>query len=152
MRTAPRKARFLLLQLTESVPIGAWGAQPIADALAAAVVEIERAGQPALVHVTPQEVAPVAAVAKAPTALFLGDGYWVELTRELAMARSHKDRIRLALDRRNARHWEQRWYPQASAVACAAPADAAELSRLCGMPVSVLPPAVGDEWFVPPAV
>jgi hypothetical protein len=151
-RAVPGRTRLLWLLAQGSTPLGAWVAEPITQSLIEAVVGVEEAQEVDLVHVMPQEAAPVVAAARAPTALYLGDGYWPQLSRELSLARWPKDRLRISLDRRNARRWEGRWYRRADAVACVSQADADALSAVYGLPVGVVPLAIGDEWFVEPAV
>jgi hypothetical protein len=146
------KAAHLAHLLRHRIPLGAWMVEPLTERLAAAVADAEQRGGVELVHVMPQEAAPVVAAARAPTALFLGDSYWVQASRELAAATSLKDRLRLSLERRNAGAWEKHWYPQADAVASVSPADARSLGDLCGIPVGVVPIPLGDEWFAAPTV
>jgi hypothetical protein len=152
-RELPRsRARLLRVLATSSAPLGAWMFEPVRSSLLAAVRSLESARAVDLVHVMPQEAAPIAAATSGPSAIVLGDSYTVQAERELSAATSAKDRLRLRLECRNARRWERAWYPRASALGCASPADARVLSSLCQVPVDVVPVAVGDEWFVPSTV
>jgi glycosyltransferase involved in cell wall biosynthesis len=105
-----------------------------------------------LVHVTPQEAAPIVGVARTPTALYVGDSYLVQAERERAAARSPKDRFRLWLDCVNARAYETRWYGRANAIACPSADDATTMRSLYGVDVDVVPIPVGDEWFAAPTI
>lgn len=151
MRPVPRnKLQFLSRLATASEPSGAWLFEPVRTSMAAALARVQSSGQFDLVQVFPQESAPLVAASAGPTALLLGDSYAVQADREQRAARSTKDKLRLTLERRAARRYERRWYPQADAVACVSSADAAVLRDLCGIEVDVVPVGVGDEWFAPP--
>lgn len=145
------KVSFLALLARTASPTGAWRFEPVRQSMLDSVRRIEAADAVDLVHVFPQESAPIAAGCDAPAALLLGDSFAVQADRELHAATTTKDRLRLTLERRNATRWERRWYPQASAVACVSEADASALHASCGIDVGVVPVAVGDEWFVEPA-
>ena len=138
--------------LRHRLPLGAWMVAPAVQQLIAGVARAEAEGHVDLVHVMPQEAAPIVAATRTPSALLLGDSYWVQADRALRAATSPLERIRLKLERRHARNWERGWYPKAGAVACVSPADAAALRGLCDIQVDAVPLPIGDEWFAAPSV
>lgn len=144
------KLAFLSMLLSAGTPSGAWTFEPVQVSMAASAKRVATSRTIDVVHVFPQESAPVVAALDGPTALMLGDSYTIQANRELRATHSMKDKVRLAAERRNARRYERRWYPQASAVACVSPDDAAALGAMCNLEVGVVPVAVGDEWFAEP--
>lgn len=121
--------------------------------LAVEVQTEERAHPVDIVQIIQGDLAPMTAVARAPTALLLYDIYG--RLADLVLKESRPPlprRIRYHLERRNARRWESHWYRQADGIACVSPVDAEIASSLVGRPVETIPNPVPDEFFAPPSV
>ncbi len=165
----PVPAPLLDLGLVEVVPAGApRRAQPgrigtLVRSLAGPPFEFWMAGpkvasvgrevarrQTELVHVMWAESAPVAvaAASRGPTAFLATDSFTRHEERELAQAVSARQRLYRRLQLARTRRWERR-YRHAGAVAAVSPLDAAAFTDL-GVPATVVPVILGDEWFAPP--
>lgn len=151
-RPAPSRPELLRVLISEHVPVTVWRYEPRAAALRGAVEAHERRVGPDLVQVWPSEVASVASASGAPVALFLTDCFTRQAERELASARTRRQRLLWSLELRNARRWEGSAFAVPAALACVSPADAPVLSALTDRPVDLVPLALGDEWFEPPTV
>jgi len=132
-----------------AAPVAVWEVEPCAAALAGAVADLQRRWAADLVQIWPGEMATVAAVAEAPSALLLADCYTRQARRERAAATALRHRLMWSLEARKAERWERRVYRGASAVACVSPVDAEALTALVDRPIDVVPLPVGEEWFAP---
>lgn len=151
-RPVPNRAGLLGVLATSHMPVTVWRHTPCAAALHIAVAEAERRVRPDLVQVWPSEVASVASVPAAPTALLLTDCFTRQAIRERRMATTRRQQLLWALELHNARRWERSAFSAPSALGCVSATDAAALAELTGRPLDIVPVALGDEWFEPPAV
>ena len=131
-------------------PFASARCEPAVVALSAAVREAEAKDEFDVVLVQPGEMAPVAAAARAPTALFLPDSYSVQVRRARRAPIPWKPRLIAVLESLHVERWERRYYRSASALAAVSLGDADAIARTTGREVDVVPLALGDEWFVAP--
>lgn len=120
-----------------------------AAARVSALAEEVRRHQADLVQVVWAEAAPVAieCARRGPTAFFAADSFTLHARRELAAATTVRQKLYRWLQLRQMERWEHT-YRGAGAVAVASPLDAEHL-RATGVDTSVVPSALGDEWFAP---
>ena len=122
------------------------------ERMAEAVQRAETERPADLVHVTHGELAPVLAVAKAPTSLLLFDSHVRHKQRELEIETVGRRRLQIQVERARARKWELRWYTKVDGLAAVSSLDARVTSDLLGRPVDTLPNPIPDEYFAPPDV
>jgi len=115
----------------------------------AAAVSVEQSARPFdLVAIFLGDMAPIVAVARAPSALLLFDVY----SRQTALVSAGLSprAIRYRLERRNATDWESSLYRRADGVASVSPIDAELLSRMLGHEIGVVPNPIPDDFFTSP--
>lgn len=102
-----------------------------------------------LVHVMWAETAPVAVAAarRGPTAFLATDAFTRHEQRELDQATTLRQKLFRRLQLAATKRWE-RTYRDAGAVAAVSPIDAA-VFEAGGVPASVVPIVLGEEWFEP---
>lgn len=150
MRRPRNRPEMLWRALTVRMGIVGGITGPCARALSDGVVGLEREQRFDLVHVWPGEMAEVASVCRAPSAVFLTDIHTRQRRRERAQADSLRQRLITAVELRKVRAWEQRAYPKAAVLATVTELDAAALHELTGRQACVVPLMIGDEWFEEP--
>ncbi|MGH9186395.1 MAG: glycosyltransferase [Acidimicrobiales bacterium] len=123
---------------------------PCSRALAEAVVRLEREQHFDLVHVWPGDMAEVASVTRAPSAVFCTDVHTRQRERERDHATTRRQRFFTAVELRKVRAWETAVYCHASALAAVTAIDAAVLEALTHRRADVVPLMIGDEWFDTP--
>jgi len=150
-RTKASKFVRLLLGAGPTIAVSNRAARmtPLAEA-----VRAEEAAHPVdIVQIIQGDLAPIADVARAPTAMLLYDIY--SRLADLVLQESRPPlprRLRYHLERRNARRWESHWYRRTGGLASVSPVDAEIASVIAERPVDMIPNPVPDEFFATPTV
>ena len=115
--------------------------------LSQAVAAHERYRPVDLVCILQGDLAPVADVTNAPTALFLFDVVSRQADLVLSQDGLSLRSGRRRLERRTALRWEPLWYRKADSVACVSSVDAAIVAKMLDRNVTVIPNPIPDEFF-----
>lgn len=150
-RDFPGRLEHLLRLLAGRVPVEFWQKQDCARRLGDAVARAEARDRFDLVQVMLGEMAPVAAVPSAPTALFLFDAYSRQIGRLLAVASAPRHRFMWRAEGRHVRRWEHRWYRGLDGLACVSPVDAEALKAGPGVDATVIPIPVPEDFYAVPS-
>ncbi|TMK81679.1 MAG: glycosyltransferase, partial [Actinobacteria bacterium] len=100
-----------------------------------------------LVCILQGDLAPVADVTNAPTALFLFDVVSRQADLVLSQDGLSLRSVRRRLERRTALRWEPLWYRKADSVACVSSVDAAIVAKMLDRNVTVIANPIPDEFF-----